>query len=196
VLIQEHHDTPFAGHFGPKRTFGKMIPKYYWHGMRKDIKDYCERCIGCAQRRGQHKPHRVPMMHVPFEPYPMHTLSVDVMELAKTKQGNKYTILAYDLFTKAVYGTAIPDQKATTLARALVDFVFSQHGICKILLSDLGASLLSAVFREMCKLYGVKRLYTTAYNPKCNGGIERLHQTLQGILAITARDDLENWDLY
>ncbi|MCP4059022.1 MAG: transposase family protein, partial [Pseudoalteromonas sp.] len=56
--------------------------------------------------------------------------------------------------------------------------------------------MLSAVFREMCKLYGIKRLYTTAYNPKCNGGIERLHQTLQNILATIAKDDLENWDLY
>ncbi|MCP4118569.1 MAG: hypothetical protein GY737_24860, partial [Desulfobacteraceae bacterium] len=54
VLIQEHHDTPFAGHFGPKRTFGRISTKYYWFGMRKDIKDYCERCIACAQRRGQH----------------------------------------------------------------------------------------------------------------------------------------------
>ncbi|MCP4061082.1 MAG: hypothetical protein GY738_28140, partial [Pseudoalteromonas sp.] len=36
ILIQEHHDTPFAGHFGPKRTYGRMIHKYYWFGMRKD----------------------------------------------------------------------------------------------------------------------------------------------------------------
>ncbi len=56
--------------------------------------------------------------------------------------------------------------------------------------------MLSAVFREMCKLYGIRRIYTTAYNPRCNGGIERVHQTLQDVLAKLARDDLENWDLY
>ncbi len=62
------------------------------------------------------------------------------------------------------------------------------------MLSDRGASLLSAIFKEMCKIYGIKQIYTTAYNPKCNGAIERFHHTLDNMLALIARDHVDNWD--
>ncbi|MCP4052721.1 MAG: transposase family protein, partial [Mesoflavibacter sp.] len=95
-----------------------------------------------------------------------------------------------------VVGTAVPDQKATTLAYALINHVFCRVGPAKVILSDLGQNLLSAVFKEMCKFFGIKRIYTTAYNPKGNGAIEKFHHTLDDLLSAMARHVPENWDHY
>ena len=196
TLLHENHDTQYSGHLGWKRTYGKLGPKYYWPNMKADVLKYCQACLDCAARRGQQKTHRVPLLSVPFQPRKFHTMAIDVMEVGIADSGNRYTILAYDLFTKDVFGCAVPDQKASTLAHALCETVFFRYGVPRVLLSDLGANLMSAIFREMCRIMGIARLYTTAYNPKCNGAIERFHQTLQNILSQVAKEHPNEWDHY
>ena len=195
-LLQESHGAQISGHLGWKKTYGRLVAKYYWPRMKQEVVDYCQHCLDCAARRGQHRTHKVPLLSVPFEHRKFHTMAIDVMEIGPAESGNRYTILAYDLFTKDVFGCAVPDQKASTLAHALCETVFFRYGVPRILLSDLGANLMSAIFREMCRIMGISRLYTTAYNPQCNGAIERFHQTLQGILSHVAKLQPNKWDDY
>ena len=195
-IIKEHHGCPQAAHLARRRTINKIESKYYWYKMIAEIERFCELCLDCANRKGQQKSHKVPLCIRQITPVPMDTLAIDIHELGLTETGNRYTILAYDLFTKDVMGTAIPDQKAVTVARALVDHVFCIHGTPKQILSDLGKNLCSAIFREVCRIYDIKRLYTTSYNPKANGAIERFHRTLDNMLAIIAKHSPNNWDKY
>ena len=195
-ILREMHDCPFSGHPGPKRTWQRTAMRYFWPTMKKDVYRYVQKCLTCAQRRGQQERVHVPQSHVPVACRPMHTVAIDVHHVGTASSGNKYTILAYDLFTKDVMGTAVKDQKASTLAYALVNDVFCQYGPPTVILSDRGPNLMSAIFKEMCNFFGVRRLYTTAYNPKCNGAIEKFHHTLDSLLSAIARDTPEEWDRY
>lgn len=49
-------------------------------------------------------------------------------------------------------------------------------------LSDQGTNFLSALFKNMCKMLGIKKLQTTAYSPMTNGALERSHKTLKEYL--------------
>ncbi|MCP4056779.1 MAG: DDE-type integrase/transposase/recombinase, partial [Pseudoalteromonas sp.] len=162
-LVYEAHNTALSGHPGPRRTWQKLYVRYHWPGMKRQVYDHCKKCEICAERRGQCRRFSVPQSHVPCPHEPMHTVAIDVHTVGKAKSGNQHTILAYDLFSKDVVGTAVPDQKATTLAYALINHVFCRVGPAKVILSDLGQNLLSAVFKEMCKFFGIKRIYMTAY---------------------------------
>ena len=46
---------------------------------------------------------------------------------------------------------------------------------------DRGTNLLSYLMEEVCSLLRIEKLNTTAYNPQCNGLIERFNQTLKTI---------------
>ena len=46
------HDHATGGHFGIDATYNKISEKYYWKGMKEDIKEYIRTCDKC-QRRGQ-----------------------------------------------------------------------------------------------------------------------------------------------
>ncbi|TPX38827.1 hypothetical protein SeLEV6574_g07598 [Synchytrium endobioticum] len=57
IVVQEHelqediiaarHDAPAAGHFGMKKTLANIRRDFQWHGMRKMVKEYINRCHTC-----------------------------------------------------------------------------------------------------------------------------------------------------
>ena len=70
-------------------------------------------------------------------------VDVDIMELPKTSNGNRYVVVFQDFLSKwpMVFPTA--DQKALTLAKLLVQEVVPFMGVPEALLSDRGTNLLS-----------------------------------------------------
>ena len=51
-----------------------------------------------------------------------------------------------------------------------------------MLLSDRGANFMSSVIEELCKVLGIKKLWTMPYHPQTNGLVERLHQTIMQMI--------------
>lgn len=55
-IMRINHDNPQGGHFRLQRTLEAVSRKYYWRGMRQDIKEYvdsCDRCQRIATHRHQ-----------------------------------------------------------------------------------------------------------------------------------------------
>lgn len=50
-------------------------------------------------------------------------------------------------------------------------------------------------FREICRIVGTRKVYTTKYNPKCNGQVGRFNRTIIAALQQYFRDHTRQWDL-
>ena len=61
------------------------------------------------------------------------------------------------------------------------------------LLSDGGANFMSSVIEDLCKILGVKTLWTTPYHPQTNGLVERLHQMIMQIIRKLREDKKADW---
>ena len=46
-IMNNLHDIPIAGHPSFQKTYMAVKRHYYWPGMKKDIKEYVERCLKC-----------------------------------------------------------------------------------------------------------------------------------------------------
>ena len=79
----------------------------------------------------------IPVEHV------FQIIGVDIIELPKIKQGNKYAVMFQDYLSKWPYVFVIPDQKAITLTKLLVKEVILVIGIPESLLLDRRTSLMS-----------------------------------------------------
>ena len=90
----------------------------------------------------------------------------------------------------------VPDQKAITLVKLLVEEVVPFFGVPEALLSDRGTNLLSLLMQDVCRLLGVKKLNTTAYHPQCDGMVERFNRTLKAMLRKHASTKGTQWDRY
>ncbi|XP_053977264.1 uncharacterized protein LOC128875567 [Hylaeus volcanicus] len=69
----------------------------------------------------------------------------------------------------------MPDQRAVTVARALLQNVVCRHGVPLEIHSDQGRNFESSVFKELLKLLGVKKTRTTPLHPQSDGLVEQ-HQ--------------------
>lgn len=71
-----------------------------------------------------------------------------------------------------------------------------RFGVPLELHSDQGTNFESAVFAEMCRVLGISKTRTTAYNPKSDGMVERFNKTLVNMVAmmIEPKRQQSDWD--
>ena len=86
-----------------------------------------------------------------------------------------------------------PDQTTNTIAKFLYGGYISIFGALARLLSDRGASFTSNVIEELCKILGIKQLWTTSYHPQTNGLVERSHQTIMFMIWKLGEDKKADW---
>ena len=86
-----------------------------------------------------------------------------------------------------------PDQTTKTVTKFLYAGYISIFGAPARLLSNRGASLTSSVIEEMCKILGIKWLWTMPYHPKTNGLVERPHQMIMHMIGKLREDKKADW---
>ena len=92
-----------------------------------------------------------------------------------------------DLGGRRLEAYALPDARAETVAKKLVEEFICRYGIPLEIHSDQGSNFESHLFAEMCRLLGITKTRTTPYNPKSDGMIERFNRTLINMIAIWLR---------
>ena len=64
------------------------------------------------------------------------------------------------------------------------------------LLSDNGGEFIAKFFRAVCRIFGIRNLFTTAYHPQTNGQAKRFNRTLKSALRKYVAEHQKDWDLY
>ena len=195
TILHAAHDGDTAGHFANKKTLAKIRQHFFWHGLAMDTRDYCRSCMVCQQRKPlPNRPHHPLQQESVGEP--LQRVTIDILGFEKTStRGNKYVLVIVDTLTKWAEALPMPDEKAETVARLLVEEFVCRFGIPAQLHSDQGRQFEAAVFQEMCQLLGIHKTRTTPLHPQSNGQTERLNRTLLDLLAKLAAENPSEWDV-
>ena len=150
----------------------------------------------CIGREGKEPiPSKRAPMQVARSGYPMERIAVDIMgELPETDRGNKYVLVVSDYFTKWTECYPMPNMEAVTVAKLLVEQLFTRFGVPEQIHSDQGRQFESNLFAEMCKLLQIDKTRTTPYHPQSDGMVERFNKTLCAMLRAYIDENHENWD--
>ena len=70
------------------------------------------------------------------------------------------------------------------IAELLKDRAFPYTGIPTQVISDRDPRFTSSLFKELCKVLGVRQNISTAYHPQTNGQLERTNQSMEDLLCI------------
>ena len=196
VLELLHDSRVGGGHLGYKKTLAKIRDRYFWAGCTSDVKLWCSKCTGCAQKRGPARGARAPMK-IYVVGAPAERVALDILgPLPISSRGNRFILVIGDYFTKWMEAVALPDQETTTITEAFINVFISKFGIPRILHSDQGSNFGSKIFAELCKLLGIDKTRTTAYRPQSDGLVERFNLTLAGMLARFTAKDQKDWDCH
>ena len=109
------HDT--SGHQGTAKTIAILSEFTYWVGMARGAGQYCTCCVTCQNAK---VPARPP---APLQPIvttrPWELVAVDILKVLLSNRGNNYLLVAQDYFSKWPFAIALPNQKATSIVKAL-----------------------------------------------------------------------------
>jgi hypothetical protein len=92
----------------------------------------------------------------------------------------------------------VSTQEATAevAARAIIERIISWTGAPGWIVSDQGKAFTGDIIKELCRIFGMKKIQTTAYHPQSNGATERVHRDLNRYLKQFVNKRQDDWDLF
>ena len=101
---------------------------------------------------------------------PFERIAIDIAgPFPVTDDGNRYIMVIGDYFTKWVEAYAIPNQEVTIVAKKLVHYFCCRYGAPMEIHTDQGRNFESRVFKELCRLLGIRKTRTTPLHPQSDG---------------------------
>ena len=95
---------------------------------------------------------------------PFECVGMDFKEMDKSRARNRYALVLQDYLTNWPEIYAVPDRKAETVEKCLMDFI-NKHGVPNRVIHDRAAEFFSEVLQETARLIGVIQLPTSAGHP-------------------------------
>ena len=119
-VLQLAHTIPLAGHLGKDKTVQRILHRFYWPSVYKDVAEYCRQCA-TYQKSSRNHAQRAPLIPLPVLSEPFKRIAMDIIgPLPRSRSGKKYVLVICDYATK--YPEAIPlhSTYASHIAEALM----------------------------------------------------------------------------
>ena len=179
VIEQMHENT---AHERTNKLLFRICQSFYWTRMGRDIKLFIIACPVCDKFKAQTRIPKFPLTPVRVG-FRGETLAIDVVggkeTLPVTPRGNKYILTMIDLFTRYLIAVPIPNQFSVTICDAVMNKFILIYGAPFRLFTDRGDNFESAAFSNLCMLWRIQKIRTTAYHPAGNGACERVNRTIK-----------------
>ena len=112
--------------------------KFWWKGMRLDVKNYIKKCITCSKNLPNTACH--PQLHLEIPKVPFACIAIDTIgKLPTSSKGNRYALTCIDLLMSYVIAVPIPNKAAESVVEAYFSGILSRTSASMVCLSDNGS---------------------------------------------------------
>ena len=183
-------------HHGYEATVRRIAQRYWWPHVRAEVSSFVKACEVCDRDRNSNPAPHAPLGHLPAD-QPFASLYIDIVGgQGSLSLGNspKSLLTMIDGLTGWAEAVPIADQSAATVARAVYSEWIARYGVPEQIHSDRGTQFESAVFAELCTIFGIDKTRTTPYRPQANGKCERFNRTLVSMLRRAVQKRPYDWE--
>ena len=187
-ILWEMHEE--AGHHGAWAVEQHIGLRYYWPGMKKQVKQHVQSCHTCQLRSTK-------KMHIPVTvshpPALFSKVYLDVMKMPLAR-GKQWLVACRDDLSGITECKAIARDKAQVIARFFLKRIILRYGMVQEVVTDNGPSF-SGQFAELLRRYGIPQIKISPYNSQANGVVERGHYNIREAIVKLCKGDLSQWPL-
>ena len=188
ILWEMHEDV---AHHGIWAVEQHVTLRYFWPGMKEQIKKHIQSCHTCQLRNTK-------KMHIPVTishpPSLFSKVYLDVMNMPLAGK-KRWLVSCRDDLSGVTECKAIARDKAKVIARFFLKRIILRYGIVQEVVTDNGPSFCKE-FASLLKKYGIHHIKISPYNSQANGVVERGHYNIREALVKLCRGDLSQWPLY
>ncbi|GBG91160.1 hypothetical protein CBR_g52041 [Chara braunii] len=186
-----------SGHFGVEKTYGNLLEKFVWLGMKRMAQRFVAECEVCQRIKPfRQKPYR--LLHpLPIPDGPGESVSIDLTDMGKkSRNGYSQVMVIVDRFSKFSNLIPLPPHAPTDLVIEEFNKRYILHnGPLKTLVSDRDTRFISADWKDFTsQTYDMKLKMTSGRHPEANGLAEEINQTVIQLLRALIVPDQNSWD--
>ncbi|MGH0185230.1 UNVERIFIED_CONTAM: hypothetical protein FKN15_017326 [Acipenser sinensis] len=186
------HDIPFAGHLGVDKTRERILARFFWLGLYKEVSKYVATCPDC-QRVAPGRVRPAPLVPLPIISTPFERIAVDIVgPLLPSDSGYTHILVVVDYATRYPEAVPLRSTSAAAIAKELVQ-IMARVGIPNEILTDHGTNFLSNTLQQVYKLLKIRPIRTSVYHPQTDGLVERFNQTLKAMLRRFVNQEQKHW---
>ena len=78
VVIKLAHEIPLAGYLGKDKTAKRILQRFYWPTVHKDVAEFCRSCEQCQKSTKRREP-KAPLIPLPIVSEPFRRIAMDVV---------------------------------------------------------------------------------------------------------------------
>ena len=159
--------------------------------MKSEIEEYCKSCVRCIKRKTS--PKRVATLSHLQSDGPFDLVCMDFLSIEPDSSNTENVLVITDHYTRYAQVFPTEDQKASTVAKVLLEKYFVHYGLPKRMHSDQGRDFESRLVHEVLSLLGVEKSRTTPYHPQGDPQPERFNRTLLDMLGTLEPNRKKKW---
>ena len=86
AVLKLAHATPLAGHLGRNKTIRRVLQRFYWPGVCRDVANHCRCCPEC-QKAQNRRAQPAPLVPLPVMAEPFSRIAMDIVgPLSRTQR--------------------------------------------------------------------------------------------------------------
>jgi transposase InsO family protein len=195
-LLWLEHFPVVAAHQGVSKMYAAMRRRFYWRNMYKEVEETVRHCTVCAKNRVTERK-RTRFLKVFPASGPLEFVAMDILgPLSKMEHGYRFLLIICDRFSK--FSRTVPLRTITAIgvAKAFCDAWVFTYRTPRYLLTENETQFNAKVFLAVCRVLGIAKIFTTAYNPQTNVQVERFNKTTIKSLRSYVSRRQNDWDEY
>lgn len=194
-LVKDFHEHPLlGGHCGPMRLLTKLKQKYIWKHMRKQVFDFCKKCVKCQLNKAHVQP-RQPMTLTTTPQRAFDFIEIDTVGPLPASGNFRYILTIQCRLTKFVCAAPLVDKSATEIAKAIFNNFMYLHGFPAVILTDNGSEYKNQLVDQLMKILNIDHKFSMAYRPQTLASLERNHRVLNSYFRMYQVKDDQNWSV-
>lgn len=156
------------GHLGINNTWRRMRLQYEGYQLYDRVREYVESCEQCQLRARRRHIRHEEAHPIPTPTRPFYMIGCDAVGPInpRSKNGNRYLLVAVDYLTRWPVVAAVPNISEQTTAAFSFNCIVKDFGVPSYILTDRGANFKSDYVHTFLRWMGCKPLTTTAFRPQ------------------------------
>ncbi|GAB5489762.1 MAG: hypothetical protein Pars2KO_33320 [Parasphingorhabdus sp.] len=193
-VLSEAHDPPTAGHVGNERMMDLLTRKFWWKGMRKEVRDYIRTCPTCQVMKNDTQKIKGLLQPLEIPTRKWQQITTDLVTDLPESQGYTAVAVFVDRLTKYVrFAPCNKEITAEQYAQLFMEYVFRHFGLPEVIVSDRDPRFTSHFWKELFRLLHTKLRMSTAYHPQSDGQSEVSIRTFENFLRPYVEDNPTGW---
>lgn len=170
-------------HLDIAKTLNRIQKDFVWENMLSFVKSFVRSCVEC-QKSKPAKNLKIGLMssNVPKECNDVFFIDF-IGPIVQSSSGNTAIFSVLDGFSKIIFFLPVRKQTSSVAIECLKNLVFSQHGLCRTIVSDNGTTFTSREFYSFLFNLRIKHRTISPYHTQSNN-VERTHRNIVTSLRI------------